>query len=231
MTTDEILKELNLLKDENYKNFNIKNIPTKQKIIGVRIPILKKTAQKISLNDYVNFIYSDKHNIFELIMLEGLTLSYLKKNFSVLQEDIENYINKVDNWAQIDYVFQNFKSVKKEKEVVLKTIKKMAASKNEFEVRAALVLLLTFFIEKEYINNIFEISNKISNKDYYSLTANAWLISICMYKFPNDTMNFIKDKKLDSKTLKLTIRKIKESLLFKKEKYSNIKKFVSEFSP
>jgi len=43
-----ILEELNSLAEENYKEFNSKIIPTKQKTLGVRIPALRKLAKNIA---------------------------------------------------------------------------------------------------------------------------------------------------------------------------------------
>ena len=71
-----VLEELQRLAEEDYKAFNNKIIPTKQTTLGVRAPILRKMAKRIAKEDSIDFVKSDKQNIYEMIMLEGMVLSY-----------------------------------------------------------------------------------------------------------------------------------------------------------
>ena len=50
---DEIKQRIFALKDEGYKNFHKKLMPTvdEDKIIGVRIPLLRKLAKELSGTD------------------------------------------------------------------------------------------------------------------------------------------------------------------------------------
>jgi len=73
-----ILKELEVFGDEKYRLFNAKIIPTKQIMIGVRVPILRKIAKEIINHDAVAFLRLPKQNIYELVLLEGIVLSYCK---------------------------------------------------------------------------------------------------------------------------------------------------------
>ena len=75
-----ILERLKTLSEENYKNFNSKIIPTKQEMLGVRIPMLKKIAKEIKLED-IEILFSTNENIYELILLEGFVISSSKKLF------------------------------------------------------------------------------------------------------------------------------------------------------
>lgn len=217
MNIENIIKELNSLKEEDYKKFNKKLIPTKQEILGVRLPVLRDMAKEIAKDDFKTFLALPKNNLYELIMLEGLVLTYNKKNFMEQIEDIENYILKVDNWAQIDSPFLSFKLIKKEKKEVLEQIKKWIFSKDEFKVRTALVILLGFYVEDEYLDIIFEISQEVQHKAYYVYMANAWLISVCMAKFPLETIEFFKTNTLENKTHNQAIQKSRESLRVSKE--------------
>jgi len=72
-----ILEELQRLAEEDYKAFNNKIIPTKQTTLGVRLPILRKMAKRIAKEDSIDFVKSDKQNIYEMIMLEGMVQSGL----------------------------------------------------------------------------------------------------------------------------------------------------------
>ena len=52
---NEYIEYLISLRDEKLEKFNKKIIPTKYKILGIKIPILKKIAKKISSTDIQTF--------------------------------------------------------------------------------------------------------------------------------------------------------------------------------
>ena len=218
-----ILEEFKKIKDENYKNFSTKIIPTNQEILGVRLPAIRKIAKNIAKTDISDFIEEDKGNIYEMIMVEGLVLSYVKSPFIELIPLIENFLEKVDNWAQIDSVIMSFKNID-DKKLLLKTAQKWIKSEKEFVVRAGIILVLSNLVEKEYLDVVFEISNNINHKGYYVFMGNAWLISVCMAKFPNETMEYFKNNKLDIKTQNKAIQKSCESFRVTKANKELIKK-------
>ena len=214
-----ILKELKSLADDDYKIFNARTIPTKQQMLGVRIPELRKIAKKIARDDTstTDFLKADKQNIYELVFLEGLVLSYLDKSFKELLPLTESFLKKVDNWAQIDSSISSFKNIKKDKNGVLETVKKWLKSDEEFVVRAGLIMLLGQYVEKENLQMIFDLSQSVKHKAYYVHMANAWLISVCMAKFPKETIEFFKNNTLDDKTHNKAIQKSRESYRVSKE--------------
>lgn len=213
----DILEKLKEVSEENYKKFNLNIIPTNQYVLGVRMPILKKLANKIAKEYPYEFMSKDKENYYEMIMLEGLVISNLKVPFGDLTPYIETYMKKIDNWAQVDSFVMNFKSILKEREAVFEILKIWLDSKEEFVVRTALIILLSYYIDEEYLQSIYDISNKITNKGYYVFMGNAWLISVCMAKFPKETIVFFKDNKLDKITHNKAIQKSCESNRVSKE--------------
>lgn len=215
---DKILKDLDSLSEQSYKEFNQKLIPTKTHTLGVRLPLLRKIAKDIVKNeDIYEFLNSDKRNIYELLMLEGLVISYLKEPFTQLLPYIEAYLQKVDNWALIDSPFMGFKTIEKEKNQVLDIVKLWLKSKEEFKKRAGLVILLAFYVQEENLNLLFDLLQEVDNSEYYVYMANAWLISVCMAKFPKQSIEFFKNNTLDKKTHNKAIQKSKESFRVSKE--------------
>jgi 3-methyladenine DNA glycosylase AlkD len=208
---NKILGKLKTLSDDNYKAFNNKIIPTKQITLGVRLPILRKIAKEIVKDDAIKFLNLDKQNIYEMIMIEGLVLSYMNKPFEELLPSVECFLNKVDNWAQIDSTICSFKSIAKEKDYILCIVKIWIKSDNEFVVRTALIILLSYYIQEENLALIFKLSQSIQHKGYYVFMGNAWLISVCMAKFPIQTIKFFKNNTLDVKTHNKAIQKSRES--------------------
>lgn len=220
-----VLDELKSLAEKSYKEFNSKIIPTKQTTFGVRVPILRKMAQQIAKEGATEYIQLDKQNIFEMVMLEGMVLSYMDRSFRDLLPLTENFLSKVDNWAQVDSTVCNFRNLADEKNDVLRIVKKWLKSEKEFFVRAGLVVLLSHYVEKDNLQLIFELSQSVRHKGYYVQMGNAWLISVCMAKYPDETIEFFQNNTLDKKTLNKAIQKSRESYRVSKEHKKIINKF------
>ena len=78
-------------------------------------------------------------------------------------------------------------------------------------VRAGLVLLLAHCVEKRYLETIFSLAQQVDHEGYYVLMANAWLISVCMAKYPEETLTFLGSNTLDRNTHNKAIQKSRES--------------------
>ncbi len=208
----DILKELQSLSETEYKTFNGKIIPTKQKMLGVRLPSLRKIAKRIVKENAYDFIQADKNNIYEMVMLEGIVLTLLGRSFKELLPLTERFLDKVDNWAQIDSTMGHFKNIEKDKEEVLVVVRQWLKSEKEFVVRAGLIILLARYVQQENLPMIFNLSQKVAHTGYYVHMGNAWLISVCMAKFPEETLEFFENNSLDSATHNKAIQKSRESL-------------------
>ena len=71
---------------------------------------------------------------------------------------------------------------------------------------------------------IFKLSQSVEHTGYYVHMGNAWLISVCMAKFPEETIKFFKDNTLDDKTHNKAIQKSRESYRVSKEHKALINK-------
>ena len=214
---NSVLDELKSLAEVDYKAFNSRIIPTKQKMLGVRVPILRKIAKRIAKKTAIEFVQLDKQNVYEMILLEGMVLSYMEKSFKEILPLTESFLKKVDNWAQIDSTVCDFKGIVKENDAVLSIIKGWLKSDKEFIVRAGLVVLLAHYVKKENLKMIFTLSQGVKHSGYYACMGNAWLISVCMAKFPAETIVFFKDNVLDKRTRNKAIQKSRESYRVSKE--------------
>ncbi len=204
------LRELRLLEDITYKDFNFKLILTDYEKIGIRMPILKDIAKKIAKKDSISFLEIVKDTYYEEVMLEGLVIASIKE-LDVFLYYFDIYITKIDNWALCDYVVLNMKIVKENKKFFYKKIKKFLKSKEEYIVRVGLVLLLNYYVEESYIDKIFKLCNSIKKDTYYVNMALAWLICECFIKQKTKTYDFLKKNKLNKFTQNKAISKIRES--------------------
>ncbi len=200
-------------KDENYKKFNEKLFKENINSIGIRMNTLKDIAKKIDKKTIKLF----KFKYYEEKMIYGLYLGYLKIPFKDVLKEIDDFIIYNDNWAINDSTCSNLKIFKKNLDEGFIFINKYLKSKEPFKIRFALVLLLDYYINEEYIDKILTICNNITNDNYYVKMANAWLISMCYMKYQKKTYNFLLNNKLDDFTINKAISKIKDSYRVSKE--------------
>ena len=211
MKYEDFINELYSLQDLKYKEFNSK-IVGKDNVIGVRTPELKRIAKIIARGDYKSFIENNKHEYFEETLVHGLVLGYLKLEFDELKYYIDSFIPLIDNWAVCDMTVANLKIFKRNKikDVCFNEIGKYIKNDNPWINRFGYILLLDYFIEEEYISEIFKLCDNYKDH-YYVKMGIAWLISVCYIKFKGRTLTFLKNNNLDDWTYNKAIQKISES--------------------
>lgn len=223
MINEELLKILFSNQDLKYKEFNDKIVNTNKKTIGVRSPILKKIAYSILKGDYDSFLKNVKDEYYEQIMVEGLVISGIK-DFDKMIEKLDKFMLKIDNWSLCDMVISNCKVINKNKEKAFSYVNEIITSKNPWKVRCAFDILISYFIEDKYLNDIFNLIENDKNDFYYVMMVKAWLISICYVKYPKETLKYLKNTKIDNITYNKAISKICDSLRVKKEDKIMLKK-------
>lgn len=217
-----LINKLYKNKEEKYKQFHSKLVKDNNiEIIGIRTPELKKIAKEISKNDYKSFIKNNTHKTYEECTLHGLVLGYIKIEEKDLLKRIDEFIPYINNWATNDLTVSNLKTFKN---IDIEKIYKYINSNNPWEIRFGLTLLLNYYITKDNLDKIFDICNSITNTHYYVEMANAWLISICFIKFPNETLKYLKKCKLNKFTKNKAISKIRDSYRVSKTDKEEVKK-------
>ena len=214
---DEIFEKLSGLSEEKYKQFSASLTPNAKNILGVRIPVVRKIAKELAKGDWQTYLKNVRNQYFEEIMLEGIVIGYAKMPIEERLNHVTNFVPKIDNWAICDIFATGLKFTKKNKQVIFQSLEKYFSSKREFEIRFAVVMFLSFYINEEYIEEVLEILNKVNHEDYYVKMAVAWAISVCYVKFPEFTLDFLKNNNLDKFTHNKGIQKIKESFRVNEE--------------
>ena len=157
-------------------------------------------------------------------MLQGMLIGLIKNtDIKEILEIIKGFVPKIDNWAVCDICCAGLKIVNKNKETVWTFIQKYLKSKKEFELRFAVVMILDYFTDEKYINEVLKIFDNIKHDGYYVKMAVAWAISAAFVKFPEITMKYLKKNNLDDWTYNKGLQKICESLRVTKETKKAIK--------
>ena len=221
----EIKNHLFELQDKKYKEFQSGLCPNTDNIIGVRIPILRDYAKDLvkqySTDELLRNIGND---YYEEIMLQGMVIGFSKDNIDVTLKRIQQFVPKIDNWAVCDVFCGGLKITNKYKTELWNFIQQYLKSNKEFEIRYGVVMILSYYIDKDYLQQDFEIFNNIKHEGYYVKMAVAWAISICLIKFYKETIGFLNTSKLDKFTYNKSLQKAIESYRITKEQKDELRK-------
>lgn len=224
----KIKQELLEWKDEKYKEFHSGLCPGTDNIIGIRVPVLRNYAKELAKEYEIKELLEQiDHQYYEEIMLQGMLIGLEKEDIKTVKKHIEEFVPKIDNWAVCDVFCAGLKITKKYKKEMWEFLQKYLTSNQEFEIRFAVVMILDFYIEEDYIKKDLEIFENITNQAYYVQMAVAWAISICLIKFYDKTIKFLKSANLDKFTYNKALQKAIESYRIteeKKEILRNMKK-------
>lgn len=206
---NDYIKKLYENNDVEYAKFSEKIMKSKYKLVGIRTPILQKEAKMLA-KEYEDYFKFAKFNSYEEVFLYGLVLANVK-DYSEYRKYIETYIPAIDSWGLVDSFIAKSKVIDKNLEENFKYIKTLTKSTKEFESRVGYIMLLDHYIGKEYNKEIYKIIDNNKNMEYYNLMAIAWLLSEMLVKYYDDTVDYLKNSKLDKFTFNKAIQKACES--------------------
>jgi 3-methyladenine DNA glycosylase AlkD len=186
----------------------------KRTTFGILIPELRKFAKQIAKGDYKSLIENNDFSSYELKLLHAFVLGYIKSDIHTLLKYFEKFIPQVEDWAVNDSLCQNFKIARKYPKEVWKFLMKYKNSKKEFESRIVSVMLLSHYLNDEYIDSVIELLGELNTDNYYSKMGVAWAIATIMGKYPDKCLKYLKstDCNLDKTTYNKSLQKIRESL-------------------
>ena len=170
---EEIRSKLFNLSEDEYRNFHNKLCPNTENILGVRLPLLRNIAKDLAKNNWEAYLNNPYNEYYEEIMIEGLTIGYIKADINTRFKYIKRFIPKIDNWAICDSFCNNLKFTKNNLNEVWEFISTYLSSNKEFELRFAIVMMLHYYINEEYIDRVLHILNDINHEGYYVKMAVA----------------------------------------------------------
>ena len=209
---NKIRERLIELADEQYRQFHSKLVPGTDNILGVRLPHLRKLAQELAKSDWQTYIATAQDDYNEEIMLQGLVIGYAKGDIREILSYVTNFVPKIKNWGVCDSFCNSLKITKKHKLLIWGFLQPYLLSREEFQLRFGIIMLLSFYIEDEYIDRVLILLDGAKHEGYYVKMAVAWAISICFIKFPQKTLSYLQKNTLDVFTHNKALQKITESL-------------------
>ena len=200
--------------DEKYRSFHSSLVPNAEKsdILGIRMPRLREIGREISKGNARSFLDVSKPELYEERMVRGIVTGLIKtKDFDDFTALVDNFADEVDNWAICDCFCAGLKEVKKYKDRFFCYIQKYLDSKDDWKIRIALVVMLDYYLDNKYIDEVLKRCDSVKSTYYYVSMAKAWLVATAVAKCRDKTMEYLHNNSLDDETFNKAIQKCIES--------------------
>ena len=222
------------LHEEKYRlgHIRIINALPGRRILGLHLPEMKQTAKELARQTDVRDVirgFEQEHQAdrfrltYEETLVWGLTLNALKCTKEEQLDLLCRYIPVLDNWAVCDSFCCNAKWAQKiPAEELWAFLQPYFQSKQEFEVRFAIVMSMCYLLKEEWLETIFHQLEALDlsairseytalSSPYYVRMGMAWLLATALAKFPDETRSFVKASSLTEDVKRLYARKARES--------------------
>ena len=197
MTTKQLREQLYSLKDEQYKSFQSKLIPSinPDTMIGVRTPQLKKIATAmVKEAKYQEFLQELPHAYFEENQIHGFIIAQIK-DWKECVKEVNYFLPYVDNWATCDQlnpiVFKAYRSE------LLPEIFGWLKAKEEYTVRFGIKMLMDHFLEEDFSISYPTMVSRVVREEYYIRMMVAWYFATALAKQYHLILPFFTEKRLE----------------------------------
>jgi 3-methyladenine DNA glycosylase AlkD len=221
---EELRKELEALAEPKFRAFTCRLMPGVEPVLGVRLPKLRKIAKRIAKGDWRRYLEHASDASYEEIMLQGMVIGYCDAGFPELTGWIKRFVPKIDNWSVCDSFCTGLKAAREEPKRMWEFLKPYLLGSRTYEIRFAVVMLLTYYRKEEYAPEAFAAFDRIQHEGYYVKMAVAWAVSMYYVECPEVTLEYLKACRLDDFTYHKALQKITESLQVDKETKEEIRR-------
>ncbi len=201
--------------NEEYAQFNKRIVNTNKTVLGVRIPDLRKLAQKLakdsSLKDIDQLLNSIDPKIYENTLLAGLTITYSSLSSAEQIELAKKYLKLVDSWAEIDSFVPKRRH---DLDQWWDFADDCLSSPHEFTVRYGVVEMMGNFLTEDRIKSVFDRLRQVKHNGYYVKMGMAWLYASAAVKFYHLTIDEVTTAPIDPWTKAKALQKMLESRCF-----------------
>lgn len=222
--------------DSAYKEFNDKltNCDTAPSI-GVRVPEIRKIAKEIVKSGWEEYLEEmealpEQSFLQEEHMLQGIVIGSAKMDDEVRIRHLDCWVPGILSWADCDCSVSSMKFMKKNQDFWFTYNTGWLGNRGQeafpvqpFAVRFALVALMQYYINEEYIDRVLEIfaspfgyiperiPQTSGDTVYYIKMAQAWALSVCFVKYRDKTLRLLEKQCMDAWVQNKAIQKCRES--------------------
>ena len=211
MITEEIREELFRIRDIEYRDFQVRLIPSVEpdQVIGVRTPALRKYARQLAIRaDAQIFLRDLPHRYFDENQLHAFMISGIK-DYGKCLEEVNIFLPCVDNWATCDQLSPAV--FKKHRRELIREIRNWIDSDRTYTVRFGLGMLMSHFLDDDFDPAFLDLAAEVRSEEYYINMMIAWYFATALAKQYDAALPYIEDRRLEPWTHNRTIQKAVES--------------------
>lgn len=210
----DFINYLESIKREEKIEWTQRIINTKMPVLAIKTPDLNKIAKEIKKGNYISFLELNLNNYYENTVINGNIICSIK-DFDIMRKYLDKYSQNVDNWSSCDLLKID---IKNNEEKFYKLLLEYIKSKETFKRRIGIIILFRFIQNDSYLEKIYQVLDTFyDEKEYYVNMANAWLVCELFIKRREQTIEYLKNNKLNKFTLNKAISKCKDSYRVSKE--------------
>ena len=212
MTSQEtITARLTALRDEGYRDFHARLIPTvdKARILGVRMPALRALARELDGSreaaDFMHMlphIYYEENNLHALLIARG-------RDLDTVLAQTEAFLPHIDNWATCDCFSP--KIFARHRAALLPHIDRYLASGEVYTVRFGIKMLMEHFLDADFSPAYLEKVAAVRSEEYYINMMCAWYFATALAKQYGQALPYLTERCLPQWVHNKTIQKAVES--------------------
>ncbi len=211
MSVQDIQQELFRLRDQSYRDFQAKLIPSMDpdRMIGVRTPALRAYAKALLKEPSAEeFLQALPHRYFDEDQLHAFLLSEIR-DFDRCVGEVDRFLPYVDNWATCDQLSPTV--FRKHKAELLDSVRIWLDAEETYTVRFAIGMLMQYFLDEQFEPAFLEMVASVRSEEYYIRMMVAWYFATALAKQYDAVIEYMTGRKLDEWTHKKTIQKCVES--------------------
>ena len=208
---EKITKRLFELRDEKYRDFNASLIPNidKERVIGVRIPALRKIAKEIIKGEGIYAVISALPHIYlEENHLHAFLISDIK-DFDTCILELDRFLPYVDNWSTCDSLRPRL--FRGNTDRLIPHIERWLRSEHTYTVRFAIEMLMVYYLGENFDKRYIDMVREVKSDGYYVNMMIAWYFATALAKRWDEAIKVIDDEGLATWVHNKTIQKALES--------------------
>lgn len=219
----ELQKSLFELQDLKYRDFHAKLLPgiEKEKIIGIRTPILRKFAREFAkTQDAQEFLQELPHQYYEENNLHLMLVTQIR-DYEKCLEEVTRFLPYIDNWATCDLPLP--KCFEKHKDELIMDVKNWINSKDTYIIRYGIGVLLRLYLDEGFKDEYPKLVAGVISDEYYVNMMIAWYFATALAKQWDTVIVYLEERKLPEWVHRKTIQKAVESYRITKEQKEYLK--------
>ena len=217
-------EELFKLQDTGYRDFNSSLIPgvDKEKVIGIRTPVLRKFAKEYAKSSGENekFMRELPHEFYEENNLHMMLIGQIKGYDECISE-IEKFLPYIDNWSTCDLPLP--KCFDKNKEDILERAKKWIVTDKTYVIRYGIGVMMRLFLDADFKEEYIQLVASVKSEEYYVNMMIAWYMATALAKQWDAAVPYIQKRRLSEWLHRKSIQKAVESYRITQEQKEYLK--------